>query len=205
MHVVQNASIWNFQRIDLLHLSPSSLPDAKEEQTRKRKRLKTFSPQAENELRLSQSEFDRQVKKQQEAKWKKNWNEDNQIKRPKNYQFECKTTQRLGGDHEAADGRSLPKPNQPPPPPPSRCRSSGEHFSENRSYSETQLMLEAIRVRWIDNSSKFQLGAGSILRSSSSRDARAEQRNGKVKKFFSKKCTFSKIAFSVLPIFFPCL
>ena len=32
------------------------------------KGVKYFPPQAENELRLSQSEFDRQVKKQQEAK-----------------------------------------------------------------------------------------------------------------------------------------
>ena len=40
----------------------------KNKQARKRKRRKIFSPQAENELRLSQSEFDRQVKKQQEAK-----------------------------------------------------------------------------------------------------------------------------------------
>ena len=42
-------------------------PKLKKNKQEREKGVKYF-PQAENELRLSQSEFDRQVKKQQEAK-----------------------------------------------------------------------------------------------------------------------------------------
>ena len=65
-------------------------------------------------------------------------------------------------------------------------------------------MLEAIRVWRIDNSSQFQLAAGSILRSSSSRDARAEQRDGKVKKIVQQKnAHFQKKPSHYCHFFFP--
>ena len=100
----------------------------------------TSRPQAENELRLSQSEFDRQVtilasnflskkiifikviNRKSSRSVSLNWNKAEMI------EMEKLNFPTAGWDHQASDGGSFPKPNKPPSPSSSCRRSSGQIY-----------------------------------------------------------------------------